>query len=92
VEDVKEHSHAEAAKCIDERREQRHRRNQVAQDIEEGGDERPYRKSRNQNRPDQRQQRRIFECHGRSMNAGGVCRNSGSRLGAARESEKATGN
>jgi hypothetical protein len=34
--------------------------------------------------PDQCQQRRIFECHGRSMNAGSVSRNSGSfRLGSS---------
>jgi hypothetical protein len=38
------------------------------------------------------QQRRIFECHGRSMNVSSDSRNSGCRLGAVRESEKATGN
>jgi hypothetical protein len=74
VEDVKEHSRAEAAKRIDERREQRHRWNQVPQDIEQGGDERPHQKSRHQNRSDQCQQRRIFECHGRSMNIASVIR------------------
>src|ERR1700687_1432924 len=42
VEHVKEHSHGEATKRIDERREQHHRRNQTAQDIEEGEDERPH--------------------------------------------------
>ena len=41
MEHVKEHSHAEAAKRIDERREQHDRRNQAPQDIEEGEDERP---------------------------------------------------
>jgi len=77
VEQVKEHRHAQGAKRIDERREQRQRRNQAPQHIEEGEDERPHQKSCHQNRSDQRQQRSIFECHGRSMNIASVIRNSG---------------
>jgi len=92
MEHVKEHHHAEATKRINERREERDRGNQATQQIEQVEDEIPYQKSRHQNRPDQCQQRRIFECHARSMNVASVSRNSGSRLGAARESEKATGN
>lgn len=75
VEHVKEHHHAEGAKRIYERRKQRDRRNQVPQDIEEGEDECPDQESRHQYRSDQCQQRRIFECHGRSMNAASVNRN-----------------
>jgi len=41
VEHVKEHSHAEASKRIDERREQHCRRNQALQDIEDVEDECP---------------------------------------------------
>ena len=40
-------------------------------------DEPPEQKSCYQSRPDQREQRRIFECHGRSINIVGVIRNSG---------------
>jgi hypothetical protein len=65
MEHVKEHHHAEATKRIDERREQRYRRNQTPQEIEEVEDEIPRQQSRHQYRPDQCQQRRIFEGHGR---------------------------
>jgi len=81
MEHEKEHHHAEATKRIDERGEQRDRRNQAPQQIEEVEDEIPHQKSRHQSRSDPCQQRRIFECHGRSMNAGSDSRNSGSRLG-----------
>ena len=87
-----EHHHAEATKRIDERREERDRGNQAPQQIEEVEDARLHQKSRDQNRSDQCQQRRVFECHARSMNVASDSRNSGSCLGAARESEKATGN
>ena len=80
VEHVKEHHHAEAAKSIDEGLEQRDRRNQAPQEIEEVEDEIPHQKSRHQNRADQSQQRRIFKCHGRSMDARSVGRNSGRTL------------
>jgi hypothetical protein len=53
TEHVKEHSHAEASKRIDKRREQRCCRNQTPQDIENVEDERPHQKSRYQNRSDQ---------------------------------------
>ena len=78
MEYVKEYSHTEATKRINERREQRYRRNQVPQYIEKGEDERPQQKSRHQNRPNHCQQRRIFDGHGRSMTAVSVRRNSGS--------------
>ena len=42
MEHEKEHYHAEAAKRIDERGEQRDRRNQTPQEIEEVEDERPH--------------------------------------------------
>jgi len=42
VKHVKEHSHAEASKRVDERREQHYRRNQAPQDIEDVQDERPH--------------------------------------------------
>lgn len=42
MEHVKEHSHAEPNQRIDERREQRYRRNQTPQEIEEVEDERPH--------------------------------------------------
>ena len=42
MEHVKEHHYAECAKRIDERREQRYRRNQTPQEIEEVEDERPH--------------------------------------------------
>ena len=81
-----EHHHAEATKPIDERREERDRRNQATQQIEQVEDEIPHQKSRHQNRSDQCQQRRIFECHGRSMNVVSDSRNSGSfRLGFDKE-------
>ena len=75
MEHEKEHQHAEAAKRIDERREQHDRRNQAPQQIEEIEDEIPHQKNRHQHCPDQSQQRRVFECHGRSMNAASVSRN-----------------
>jgi CRISPR/Cas system CSM-associated protein Csm3 (group 7 of RAMP superfamily) len=75
MEDVKEHSHGEASKRIDERREQQYRRNHAPQEIEDGEHERPHQKSRYHNCPDQCQQCRIFECHGRSMNVASVIRN-----------------
>ena len=81
MEDVKEHSHGEASKRIDERREQQYRRNHAPQEIEDGEHERPHQKSRYQNCPDQCQQCRIFECHDRSMNIASVIRNPGSTLG-----------
>ena len=93
MERVKEHSQAEATKRIDQRREQRDRRNQTTQQIEQVEDEIPHQKNRHQNRSDQCQQRRIFECHGRSMNvARGGC-NSGSCRVAARhlKGDKRTG-
>ena len=92
MEHEKEHHHAEATKRVDERREERDRRNQATQQIEQVEDEIPHQKSRHQNCSDQCQQRRIFECHGRSMNVASDSRKSGCRLGAVRESEKATGN
>ena len=76
MEHEKEHHHAEATKRVDERREERDRRNQATQQIEQVEDEIPHQKSRHQNRSDQCQQRRIFECHGRSMDAGSARRNS----------------
>jgi hypothetical protein len=42
MEHVKEHGHAEATKCINERRENRHGRNSTAQRIEDVEDERPH--------------------------------------------------
>ena len=78
VEHVKEHHHAEATKRVDERREERDRRNQATQQIEQVEDGIPHQKSRHQNRPDQCQQCRVFECHGRSMNVASDSRNSGS--------------
>jgi hypothetical protein len=72
MEHEKEHHHAEATKRVDERREERDRRNQATQQIAQVEDESPHQKSRHQNRSDQCQQRRIFECHGRSMNVAGV--------------------
>ena len=42
MKDEKEHSHAEATKRIDERGEERHRRNQTPHEIEEVEDERPH--------------------------------------------------
>ena len=39
------------------------------QNVRDVGDEIPHQKNRHQYRPDQCQQRRSFECHGRSMNA-----------------------
>src|ERR1019366_3089356 len=80
IEHEKEHHHAEAAKRINERREQHYRRNQAPQEIEEVEDELPHLKSRHQNCADQCQQRSVFECHGRSMNVAGVSRNIGSSL------------
>lgn len=77
MEHEKEHHYAECAKRVDERGEQRDRRNQATQQIEQVDDEIPRQKSRHQYCPNQRQQRRIFECHGRSMNAVSVSRNSG---------------
>jgi hypothetical protein len=89
MEHEKEHHHAEAAKSIDEGLEQRYRRNQTPQQIEQVEDEIPHQKSRHQNRSDQCQQRRVFECHGRSMNVASVIRNSAAsdcrlRAGATR--------
>jgi hypothetical protein len=72
MEHEKEHHYAECAERIDERGEQRDRRNQVSQNIEEGKDEIPNQESRHQNHSDQCQQGRIFECHNRSMNVGSV--------------------
>ena len=85
MEHEKEHHHGQGAKRIDQRREERDRRNQAPQDIKEGEDEIPRQKSRHQNCADQCQQRSVFECHGRSMNVAAVGRNSGSYLGAARQ-------
>jgi hypothetical protein len=84
MEHVKEHHHADATKRIDEGREQRDRRNQTTQHIEEIEDERPQQESRHQNRPYQCQQGCILECHGRRMNGVSVGRNYGSGLGAER--------
>jgi hypothetical protein len=81
MEHEKEHHHAEATKHVDERREERDRRNQATQQIEQVEDEIPHQKSRHQNRSDQCQQRRIFECHGRSMNVASDSRNSGFCVG-----------
>jgi hypothetical protein len=53
MEHVKEHRHTEAAKRIDERREERDRRNQATQQIEQVEDEIPHQKSRYQNRSNQ---------------------------------------
>src|ERR1035437_1060385 len=72
MEHEKEPHHAEATKCINERLEHHYRRDQTPQDIEEGEDEIPHQKSRHQNCADQCQQRSVFECHGRSMDVGGV--------------------
>jgi hypothetical protein len=63
MEHVKEHGHCEATERINERREKHRRRNQTAQDIKEGEDERPQQESRLQNSSDQCQQCRILECH-----------------------------
>jgi hypothetical protein len=81
MEHVKEHSDAEASKSINQRGEQRYRRNQAPQDIEEGGDEPPHHEGRDQNRAEQCQQRRIFECHDESMNIASAVRNSSYDLG-----------
>src|SRR6202453_5301397 len=67
MEHEKKHHHAEATKRVDERREERDRRNQATQQIEQVEDEIPHEKNRHQYRPDQCQQRSIFECHGRSI-------------------------
>src|ERR1019366_6110176 len=93
MEHEKERHHAEATKRVDERREERDRRNQATQQIEQVEDEIPHQKSRHQNRSDQCQQRRVFECHGRSMNVASDSRNSGSCVGAARhlKGDKRTG-
>jgi len=77
MEHVKEDRHAEATKRLNERREQHDRGNQIPQDIEKVEDEPPEQKSCYQSRPDQGQQRRIFECHGRSINIAGTIRNPG---------------
>jgi hypothetical protein len=71
VKHIKEHSHTQAPKCINE-------------------DELPQQESRQQNRPDQCQQRRVFECHGRSMHAASVSSNFCSCLGTALCSHPAT--
>ena len=92
MEHEKEHHHHEATKRIDERGEQRDRRNQATQQIQQVDDEIPHQKSRHQNRSYQCQQRCIFECHGRSMNVASDSRNSGSCVGAAHQSEKTTDN
>ena len=42
MEHVKEHSHAEASKRMDERREQHYRRNQAPQGTEDVENERPH--------------------------------------------------
>ncbi len=67
MEDVEKNGHSQAAKCINERGKQRHRRNQIPQDVEEGEDEIPEQESRHQYRPHECQQRRIFQSHGGSM-------------------------
>jgi hypothetical protein len=88
MEHEKEHHHAEATKRVDERREERDRRNQATQQMEQVEDEIPHQKSRHQNRSDQCQQRRVFKCHARSMNVASVSRNSGFCVGAAHPSER----
>jgi len=80
MEHEKEHHHAEATKRIDERREEHYRGLHATENIKDVGDEIPHQKNGHQYRPDQSQQRRVFECHGRSMNARSVSRNSGSYL------------
>ncbi len=72
MEHEKEHHHAEATKRIDERSEERYRGLHATENIKDVGDEIPHQKNRHQYRPDQSQQRRIFECHARSMNAASV--------------------
>jgi len=53
MEHVKKHSHAEASKRIDKRREQHYRRNRAPQGIEDVENERPHQKNRYQKRSDQ---------------------------------------
>lgn len=77
MEHVKEDRHAEATKRLNERREQHDRGNQIPQYIEKVEYEPPEQKSCYQSGPDQGEQRRIFDCHGRSMSVAGVIRNSG---------------
>jgi len=84
MEHEKEHHHSYATERIDERREEHYRSLHATENVNDVGNEIPRQKNRHQYRPDQSQQRRVFECHGRSMNVASDIRNIGSYLGAAR--------
>jgi len=69
MEHEQEQRHGEAAKCIDEGREEHHRGLRPLQNIEDLKDERPCQEGRDQDRPDESQQCCTVKYHGRSMNA-----------------------
>lgn len=68
VKNEEENRNAAGAERIDQRREKFRRRNRPAHESQCGENEIPHPKGRNNQSPDQREQRRIFEGHGRSMN------------------------
>ncbi len=63
VENNEEHSQAERAKCVDQRREQRYRRNQPARHIHHIENQIPHQESRHQRRSDDSEECRILQRH-----------------------------
>ena len=69
-EQEKEHRQGETAECIDERREENDRRLDAPHNIDNVEDEGPCQEGRYQNRADECQQCRTFQCHRWIMKAG----------------------